>query len=100
MHLIDLCDWQYPETELDQLLRMGEIIEHNGKYVMPYDDDALEQLWKELSDVLVYEDEDGWLCLENDWLVFPSGTEREEIWYWFDEHYSKGVHALMFPDEH
>ena len=65
-----------------------------------YTDEQLEQLWEELSDVPVCEDKDGWLCLENDWLFFPSGTEREEIWYWFDEHYSKGVHALMFPSEH
>ena len=70
-----------------------------------YNDEKLKQLWEELGDVPVYEDEDGWLCLENDWFIndwffFPSGTEREEIWYWFDEHYSKGVHALMFPDKH
>ena len=37
MMLIDTCDWQYPETEIDQLLRMEEIAEYNGGYVMLYD---------------------------------------------------------------
>lgn len=102
MCLIDLCDWQYPETEIDQLLSMREIIEHNGEYVMLYDDDTLEQLWEELGDVTFLEDEDYYneLMLASDWLVFEAGTFRIDIWRWFDEHYSKGVHALMFPSEH
>ena len=30
-----------------------------------------------------------------DWFVFDKGTEREDIWYWFDEHHSQGVGWLM-----
>ena len=67
---------------------------------MQYTDEQLKELWEELSDIPFEEDEDGWLLLENDWFVFKAGTEREEIWYWFDERYSKGVHALMFPSTH
>lgn len=29
-------------------------------------------------------------------LGFPAGTHREEIWYWFDERYSKGVYGLIY----
>lgn len=41
MRLIDLCDWQYPETEIEQLLMMKEIAERNGEYVILNDDTAL-----------------------------------------------------------
>lgn len=37
--------------------------------------------------------------IESDWFIFEAGTEREEVWHWFDEHYSKGVYALMFLGE-
>lgn len=67
---------------------------------MKYTDEQLEELWAELEDVLVYEDKRGYMYLQNNWFIFEAGTEREEIWYWFDERYSKGVHALMFPSEH
>lgn len=99
MLLIDTCDWQYPETEIDQLLMMDEIAEHGEEYVMLYDDDALERLWHELGDVAFIEDEDMELVLTSDWLVFEAGTSRYEIWEWFDEHYSGGVYNLMFPND-
>lgn len=98
MLLVDICDWQYPETEIEQLLMMDEIAEHNGSYVMLYNDDVLKQLWSEFGDVLIDYDNpdhpDG--IIEHDWLVFEAGTERMEIWHWFDEHYSGGVYKLMF----
>ena len=28
---------------------------------------------------------------------WKAGTDREEVWDWFDQHHSKGVYALMFP---
>lgn len=100
MLLIDTCDWQYPETEIHQLIITGEIAEYNDTYIMLYDDDVCKQLWEELADVLIDYDNpdypDG--IIENDWFIFEAGTERMEIWRWFDEHYSGGVYKLMFPD--
>ena len=32
--------------------------------------------------------------IEEDFIDFPAGTYRFEIWRWFDELYSKGVKAL------
>jgi hypothetical protein len=29
---------------------------------------------------------------------FPSGTNREEIWQWFESHFDVRVHDLMFPN--
>lgn len=31
-----------------------------------------------------------------DFMDFPAGTWREDIWHWFDKAYSKGVHELMY----
>ena len=56
-----------------------------------YSDAELETLWDELEDVTISEDE----CILSSWRDFPAGTHREEIWYWFDEHHSKGVGWLM-----
>lgn len=65
---------------------------------MKYTDKELERLWDELTDV-PFDEQDCMLYLADDWFVFAAGTEREEIWEWFDEHYSKGVYYLMFPSE-
>lgn len=68
--------------------------------VEKYDDAFLEEKWREFGDVPVNYDDpdfpDG--VLECDWFVFKAGDERIEcVWRWFDEHYSGGVHKLMFP---
>lgn len=62
-------------------------------------DRILENLWDEFADVLFDEDEDGRLILSEPWNGFCTGTEREEIWHWFDERYSKGVYALLYGED-
>ena len=78
-----LCDW-------------------NGEISLCYR--MIEGFWKNLSDVPFAEDEDGRLILEKEYklmfgskeiAVFPAGTDREEIWHWFDESHPKGVVYLM-----
>jgi len=68
----------------------------------------VEGFWKNLEDVPVYEDEDGRMLLEKDYrlmigtrevTMFPAGTEREEIWHWFDERHPKGVAYLLYGEE-
>lgn len=53
-------------------------------------DEVLEFLWERLGDVPV---DDGFLT--DCFMGYEPGTDREEIWHWFDEHHSKGVAALM-----
>lgn len=57
-----------------------------------FDDGKLEFLWKQFGDVLI--DDDG--CILDNFLGFGCGTHREEIWHWFDEKYSGGVHELIY----
>lgn len=59
-------------------------------------DRKLEQLWAELEDVPMDPDTEE---MEEQFLHFPAGTNREEIWEWFDERHSKGVTYLMHVGE-
>ncbi len=56
-------------------------------------DERLEALWKQFADVPMNPDTE---CMEEDFLHFPAGTDREEIWHWFDERHSKGVAYLLY----
>lgn len=69
-------------------------------------DREVEKLWEEFEDVLFIEARDFYsaedeyknnitLVLASDWQGWKAGTSREDIWYWFDEHHSKGVGWLL-----
>ena len=56
-------------------------------------DEELEELWAELSDVAIDPETER---TEEPFLHFPVGTDREDIWHWFDERHSKGVAYLLY----
>lgn len=58
-------------------------------------DRELEELWADLADVPVDPDTEK---LEDDWFIFPKGTDKEDIWHWFDDRHSKGVGHLLYSD--
>lgn len=65
---------------------------------MKEQDQNTEKLWEELSNITFREGGDGSLAdliLNSDWLHFEEGTDREEIWQWFDDQHSKGVAYLL-----
>ena len=41
----------------------------------------LKDLWKELGDIPINDDEE----IEEPFLHFEKGTDRYEIWHWFEE---------------
>ena len=55
-------------------------------------DRHLESLWKELEDVPMNPKTE---TIEAPFYIFSAGTNREEIWRWFDQHYSRGVAYLL-----
>lgn len=59
-----------------------------------YSDKEIEMLWEQLEDIL-FDEKDNRLYLSRNWKMFAKGTEREEIWHWFDINYSKGVYKLL-----
>lgn len=54
-------------------------------------DKQIEELYKELEDVIFDEDEELGMVLADDWKEWKKGTERLTIWEWFDSHHSKGL---------
>lgn len=73
----------------------GYVCEFDGVEYLVLDDETIEDLWKELGDVPFDEEENGELILAEDWFIFDKGTEREDIWHWFDDHHSQGVGWLL-----
>lgn len=59
-------------------------------------DQQIEKLWAVFADVPMDPETE---CMEASFLHFPAGTYREEIWHWFDEKHSKGVHYLLYGEE-
>ena len=53
--------------------------------------------WDELSDIPFADPGVEFdLILEEDWWIFPKGTERETIWHYFDCYFSVGVVRLLY----
>lgn len=63
-------------------------------------DIEVEKLWEELEDVLFIEDSNSGdsceLVLASDWQGWNKETTRDEIWRWFNQHYSKGLDGLLY----
>lgn len=56
-------------------------------------DAALEELWAKFADVPMNPETEK---LEAAFLHFPAGTNRMEVWRWFDDRHSKGVLFLLY----
>lgn len=55
-------------------------------------DAELELLWQKFADVPINPDTEK---IEEEFIGFPAGTDREDIWHWFDERHSRGVIYLI-----
>lgn len=60
-------------------------------YGCNFDDAELEKLWDLFGEIPIDDNDE----ILEEFLGFPEGTDRFEIWHWFDEHYSKGVVNLI-----
>lgn len=58
-------------------------------------DIELERLWNEFANVPINPETEK---LEEAYLYFPAGTDREDVWHWFDNRHSKGIGHLMYND--
>lgn len=75
------------------------------KYVLPGDtprdlqrrlDELLEKLWIELEDI-PFKEIEGVEYLDDNYIDFEVGeTTKEDIWHWFDDRHSKGIHYLLY----
>lgn len=69
---------------------MDFVVEEAKKKIL-LSDEVLEFLWERFGSIPVNDDGE----IEEDFMGYEQGTDREEIWAWFDENYSEGVAALM-----
>ena len=58
---------------------------------MKITDENLEKMWDEFDDISIDEEE----CIDVNFYNWKKGTDRYDIWHWFDENHSKGVAWLM-----
>lgn len=58
-----------------------------------YTDEQLEAFWDRFADIPMDPETEH---MEEDFLCFPIGTHREDIWRWFDKRHSKGVYYLLY----
>ena len=58
-------------------------------------DEILEGLWRDFGDVPINPETER---IEEEFMGFPTGTDRKEIWRWFDDRHSRGVGYLMYRD--
>lgn len=54
-------------------------------------DAELIELWHGFGDISINNDDE----IEKEFLWYPVGTYRFDIWHWFDRNYSKGVRQLI-----
>ena len=62
-------------------------------------DKVIKDLWKRLEDITFVEDnnsdDSSYLVLASDFYIWSKGTERDRIWNWFNDNYSKGIQGLL-----
>lgn len=90
-------EYAYHEAYLTERLHKNHPLYDSGMLIPLRDRDReLEELWEEFGDVPMDPDTEE---IEAPFLCFPVGTNREEVWEWFDERYSRGVAKLMHVGE-
>ena len=60
-------------------------------------DDTVDALWEDLGEVPI----DNRDLIQTDWYIFPKGTERFDIWAWFESNFncSVAMDLMKLPEE-
>lgn len=89
----NICDYSSQTDSCRRNLESKEEMIAQDMQSLEARDLELQRLWDALADVPVNLDTEQ---TESSFLHFPAGTDREEIWQWFDQRYSKGVAYLLY----
>ena len=57
----------------------------------------IETLWNKFTDIPINPKTEK---TEADFMQFKAGTDKSEIWHWFDKNYSAGIYYLLYPHSH
>lgn len=58
-----------------------------------YSQRDIEILWDHFEDVAIDPETEK---LDEDFFIWKKGTDKEDIWHWFDERYRKGIYYLLY----
>ena len=58
-------------------------------------DEEVRELWNRLGDIPMNPETE---CIEEEFMHFPVGTHREEIWIWVEETFNVSVADLMYSE--
>lgn len=90
------CNWigdnpiiYYGDTENCPRCRSSKNL-HIAHKSDPFDSDDLEKLWILFGEIPINDNDE----IEEYFLDFPIGTNRFDIWHWFDDLYPEGVAKL------
>lgn len=90
--------FKLPQEQADKFqITIDDIV---GMPKGPERDAAVQKLWDEMEDIpfdFSAEYPDGFLA--HDWAGFEAGTDKYDIWHWFDDYSSQGINHLLYPDE-
>lgn len=92
----------YDETKLLSILDLTQKTKNSQEKIMDRNtkglsDKDIEKAWESLENEPFTTNGSGEQVLDDDngWFGFSKGTSQQEIWHWFDTHYSKGVAYLV-----
>ncbi len=65
-----------------------------------YSDELVRSWWEQFGDIPINEEDE---TLDEDFIIpdvvtFEKGTDKEDVWHWFDNEYSNGLYRLMFSN--
>lgn len=55
--------------------------------------EEVKRLWLDFEDLPYNSDSE---CIEVEWMEFPAGTHREEIWHWFEKTFNIPIYKLLY----
>ena len=68
-----------------QIQFSSEVESIKRRFILTFE--ALKNLWEEFADVPIDKDE----CIEENFHIWEKGTNRYEIWHWFDDRLPNGL---------
>ena len=74
-----------------QYQEWSESMEEKEMTLQEMIDASVEKSWEEFKTVPL--DRNG--CLKKSWCAFPKGTNKNDVYGWFNRHHSRGLSYLM-----
>lgn len=92
----DEYSWKFriPSLRMDiNLVCDDDVREHRSAAADMLDQHFVEKVWDDFGDVPMDPETE---CIEDDYFIWDAGTDREEIWHWFDAFHPAGVYYLLY----